>query len=320
MADISKITLPSNVTYNIKDATARGDLATKQDTLVSGTNIKTINNESILGSGNLTISGGGSLPSQTGHSGDILSTDGTDPYWADTASVTSVSIDTTVTANSSNLVTSGAVSTAISSKTEIFWVTYGTTTNAQIEAAYQANKVILMYYNNLVYQLVQRTSSTSHIFGTVWSGTYYQASIALGSWSNSSKIIPSASTTTPSMDGTASYGNSTSYARSDHVHPTDTSRQAKINTGTITTTTSWSGSGPYTQTVTVSNLPTGVSIGANSKVDLQPDSTAITQLVSDSVKGLYVSNTNGTLTMYAVGAAPSAALTLQVTVTEVTTA
>ena len=30
----------------------------KQDTLVSGTNIKTINNQSVLGSGNLTISGG----------------------------------------------------------------------------------------------------------------------------------------------------------------------------------------------------------------------------------------------------------------------
>ncbi len=34
-------------------------LATKQATLVSGTNIKTINNESILGSGNITIQGGG---------------------------------------------------------------------------------------------------------------------------------------------------------------------------------------------------------------------------------------------------------------------
>lgn len=31
----------------------------KQDTLISGTNIKTINNESILGSGNITIQGGG---------------------------------------------------------------------------------------------------------------------------------------------------------------------------------------------------------------------------------------------------------------------
>lgn len=34
--------------------------STKQDTLVSGTNIKTINNQSILGSGNITIEGGGS--------------------------------------------------------------------------------------------------------------------------------------------------------------------------------------------------------------------------------------------------------------------
>lgn len=34
------------------------NLATKQDTLVSGTNIKTINNQSILGSGNITIEGG----------------------------------------------------------------------------------------------------------------------------------------------------------------------------------------------------------------------------------------------------------------------
>lgn len=33
------------------------DLAGKQDTLVSGTNIKTINNTSLLGSGNITISG-----------------------------------------------------------------------------------------------------------------------------------------------------------------------------------------------------------------------------------------------------------------------
>ena len=35
-------------------------LATKQDTLVSGTSIKTINGQSVLGSGNITISGGGS--------------------------------------------------------------------------------------------------------------------------------------------------------------------------------------------------------------------------------------------------------------------
>ena len=36
-----------------------GEIAKKQDILESGTNIKTINGESILGSGNIDISGGG---------------------------------------------------------------------------------------------------------------------------------------------------------------------------------------------------------------------------------------------------------------------
>lgn len=40
-------------------ANVTSQLSTKQDTLVSGTNIKTINGESVLGSGDLTISGGG---------------------------------------------------------------------------------------------------------------------------------------------------------------------------------------------------------------------------------------------------------------------
>lgn len=54
-------------------------LAGKQDTLVSGTNIKTINNESLLGSGNLDVDG---LPSQSGQSGKFLTTDGTNASWA----------------------------------------------------------------------------------------------------------------------------------------------------------------------------------------------------------------------------------------------
>lgn len=55
-------------------------LNSKQDTLVSGTNIKTINSQSILGSGNLAID---SLPSQTGQSGKYLTTDGSSASWAD---------------------------------------------------------------------------------------------------------------------------------------------------------------------------------------------------------------------------------------------
>ena len=52
---------------------------TVQETLVSGTNIKTVNNTSLLGSGNITID---SLPTQIGNSGKFLTTNGTDASWA----------------------------------------------------------------------------------------------------------------------------------------------------------------------------------------------------------------------------------------------
>ena len=44
--------------------------------------------------------------------------------------------------------------------------------------------------------------------------------------------VPTASSTTPAMDGTAAVGSETTFARGDHVHPTDTSRAA---TSTVTT-------------------------------------------------------------------------------------
>lgn len=46
-----------------------GSVATKQDTLISGTNIKTINNQSLLGSGNIDIQGGGGGSSYTAGDG-----------------------------------------------------------------------------------------------------------------------------------------------------------------------------------------------------------------------------------------------------------
>ena len=44
-----------------KSYATTSQLATKQDTLVSGTNIKTVNNNSLLGSGNITISSSGNI-------------------------------------------------------------------------------------------------------------------------------------------------------------------------------------------------------------------------------------------------------------------
>lgn len=65
------------VSGKVDTSTFNTALSGKQDTLVSGTNIKTINNESILGSGNIDIQGGGvNVVQTTGTSTtDVMSQD-----------------------------------------------------------------------------------------------------------------------------------------------------------------------------------------------------------------------------------------------------
>ena len=68
------------VCYGALDKTVHDD--SKQDTLVSGTSIKTINNTSLLGSGNITVGGGGNVPTKTSdltNDGD----DGVNPFVSD---------------------------------------------------------------------------------------------------------------------------------------------------------------------------------------------------------------------------------------------
>jgi hypothetical protein len=45
--------------------------------------------------------------------------------------------------------------------------------------------------------------------------------------------LPPASNATPTMDGTATVGVATAWARGDHVHPSDTSRMAKVGTTAV---------------------------------------------------------------------------------------
>ena len=66
-------------------------LNNKQATLVSGTNIKTVNNNSLLGSGNITID---SLPSQTGNNGKYLTTNGTTASWVAIEEYTANEVET----------------------------------------------------------------------------------------------------------------------------------------------------------------------------------------------------------------------------------
>lgn len=90
-------------------------------------------------------------------------------------------------------------------------------------------------------------------------------------------------------------------------------KQDPIKTGTMALSSTWSGSGPYTQTATI----TGVTLTANSKVDIQLTAAQTADLIDGGVIALIPENTSGTVTVTALGAAPSSALTLQITVTEV---
>lgn len=83
--------------------------STKQDILVSGTNIKTINNESILGSGNIVIQGGSGSDYSAGANIDITN---------NVISVTGITIPTKLSelANDAGYVNSGEVETQITSK------------------------------------------------------------------------------------------------------------------------------------------------------------------------------------------------------------
>lgn len=77
---------------------------------------------------------------------------------------------------------------------------------------------------------VVRTSGTGAA-GTTDTYTVYAEGTAVGTFDvyNGSNGEGAPSDDPPSMDGTASAGVSLEFARGDHIHPTDTSRQALIN-------------------------------------------------------------------------------------------
>lgn len=85
--DQTTITLKSGTSATVINA--HQSLTGKQDVLVSGTNIKTINNESLLGSGNITVSSGGGG---------------------------SVTVDSTLSTSSTNPVQNAVITTALNGK------------------------------------------------------------------------------------------------------------------------------------------------------------------------------------------------------------
>ena len=97
----SKADTATTYTKTETDNAITAATSTKQDTLVSGTNIKTINGETLLGEGNITIEGGGGGSSYTAGDGiditnNVISVTGKVDASAITTTITSSSTDAQV--------------------------------------------------------------------------------------------------------------------------------------------------------------------------------------------------------------------------------
>ena len=158
---------------------------------------------------------------------------------------------------------------------EIFWAIYDETTYEELNAAYNAGKLIKVKSGNEIYGLSSITPTAaafSCIYGS--KGSYEQLLLL---------------------------ANDNSWMYFDVGDVIDTKRTITLPTA------SWTGSDPYTQTVTISGST------SNTKVDIQPSEELYDQLVADNVGYLAIKNVNGTLTAVAKGGKPSVDLTVQVT-------
>ena len=105
---------------------------------------------------------------------------------------------------------------------EVFWATYGTTTYNEIGAALTAGKLVMCEYGGIYYSYHYRIIDTRYFTSE---GGYWITVTSGNVWAQGQVLPPSAATATPLMDGTAAVGSSSKYAKEDHVHPIDTSRE-----------------------------------------------------------------------------------------------
>lgn len=111
---------------------------------------------------------------------------------------------------------------AAAAKSELFVATYGVTTYAQVQTALNEGKIPVCYYGmaDEYFFIYSGTKNNRHQFTNYDAGTLQKLMLMYNdTWTDSSKDIPSPSSTAPAALGTASAGSATTYARGDHVHP-----------------------------------------------------------------------------------------------------
>lgn len=124
---------------------------------------------------------------------------------------------------------------------DLFVATYAETDGGEVATAYQAGKTLMCKYNDALCPLIMVNSTT--IFGDTFPVYWFGYALENGyrmlkcvgdpdSYMEQDKgwteyyTDRGVNLPDPLMDGTASRGSSSMYARADHVHPSDTSRLA----------------------------------------------------------------------------------------------
>lgn len=227
----------SGGTLTLTGSDGSTDSVSVQEPLVSGTNIKTINGNSILGSGDITIQDDDTTYTLS-ISGNTLTLTGSDGSTS-TATITDDDTTYTISVSGDTLTLTGSdgstdsVTLPDNNTTYTFSVSGHTLT---ITPSSGSAQTVTLPDDNTTYTL---SISGNVLSLTPSSGTAQTVTLP----------IPSPSSTTPKMDGTASVGSETNYARGDHIHPSDTSKQDTLVSGTNIKTingTSLLGSGDLT--------------------------------------------------------------------------
>lgn len=130
---------------------------------------------------------------------------------------------------------------------------------------------------NLAAAMTDETGTGANVFANSPSLTGVPLSTTAAVDTNTTQIattamvLAQASATNPIINGTVAIGTSTRFARADHVHPTDTTRQATLTAGQLpgepsTGSASAGNVGEYVEGILGSGTPTSLVTGTNKTI------------------------------------------------------